>query len=451
MKDQDKTKEQLLDEIVELRQRGAGASGHDVTDRKPIERALAEGRQAAEVASTAKREFLENMGHELYAPLTAILGFSEILRGGMAKQEAIQACEIIQHNGEHLLGVINDILDLSKIEAGRLVLNWQTCSPRQIVSEVMATMTVRADVKGLRLSFEHQENLPEKIQTDPRRLRQILVNLIGHAIKFTEAGSVRVLVSSETASSEGGKLRFEVIDTGKGIAQEGLVAIFQPFSQVHSPTHHSCGCAGLGLAISQRLARMLGGDIKVASTQGKGTTFSATVAMGPPDEAKPVPSSPEATEKPAAVKSEPVTLDCRILLVEDGPNNQRLTALVLGKTGAEVVTVGNGQQAVELAFREGPADRPFDLILMDMEMPVMDGYEATSNLRKKGYRKPILALTAHQKEEDRQKCLAAGCDDYLAKPWDRKSLVQLVSKYVKSKPRSQESQDPASPSPGHSP
>ena len=409
----------------------------DITDRKETERKLAEGRLAAEVANRAKSEFLANMSHEIRTPMTAILGFAEILLGEegieRAPPDRLDAIQTIIRNGRHLLELVNDILDLSKIEAGKLAIDCRACSPRQIVSEVMNTMKVRADAKALRLSAEYQESLPEIIQTDPFRLRQILVNLVANAIKFTEVGGVRIVVQSEQKSENALGLRFDVVDTGIGIAQEHIVLLFQPFSQVDSTTHRRYGGTGLGLAISLRLARMLGGDIKVSSVLGKGTTFSLGIATGTIEQSQGSQPAVETIKRGEVLKTDPVVLHGRILLAEDGPDSQRLIAFLLRKAGAEVTPVDDGRKAVQQTIAAESAGNPFDLILMDMQMPVMDGYEATRTLRGMGYRGPIIALTAYAMMEDRQKCLDAGCQDYLPKPVDRDSMLQLVSKYIRRK------------------
>ena len=405
-------------------------------------RTIQEAQKAAVAASRAKSEFLANMSHEIRTPMTAILGFSDILLGGTTKEEATEACQIIRRNGEHLLDLINDILDLSKIEVGKQELDIQTCSPRQVVSDVVSTMAVRADAKGLALAVEYASDIPLEMRTDPLRLRQILVNLVGNAIKFTEMGGVRVVVERNNASGESGGVRFDIIDTGIGIANEHLAMLFQSFSQADTSTHRRYGGTGLGLAISKRLALMLGGDISVSSVLGKGSTFSVSIATGPLEDTKSPQHSADANEPSAATQSDSSELNCRILLAEDGPDNQRLIAFLLRKAGAEVTLVEDGQKAVEHAFRKGGTDGLFDVILMDMQMPVMDGYEATRKLREMGYRGPILALTAHAMKEDRQKCLDAGCDDYLAKPVDRRALLQQVSNYAAAWRRSKEPQSP---------
>ena len=383
-----------------------------------------------EAADRAKSEFLANMSHELRTPMTAIMGFADILLERPTEIDAIESAQIIKRNGGHLLNLINDILDLSKIEAGGHSMELSVCRPRRIVADVLATMKVRADAKGLPLTVEYAGAIPESIKTDPVRLRQILVNIIGNAIKFTEVGGVRVVVQSDARADGEAALRFDVIDTGIGMSEHELVRLFQPFSQVDSSVHRRFGGTGLGLAISKRLAGMLGGDITVASVFGQGSTFSVTIAAKPPDGPQLEGRPANATEQPLPTGIHPRRLDCRILLAEDGPDNQRLIAFVLRKAGADVVVVENGALAVDLALEANQKNGPFDVVLMDMQMPVMDGYEATHRLRGAGYRKPIIALTAHAMTEDRQKCLDAGCDDYLTKPIVRETVIAVVETYL---------------------
>ncbi|MHB8974068.1 MAG: response regulator [Pirellulaceae bacterium] len=404
--------------------------GEDITKRKRTEEELIRARQVAEVANRSKSEFLANMSHEIRTPMTAILGFTDILLGNSLTEESAIAAEIIKRNGVYLLDLINNILDLSKIEAGKCTVDLQKCSPSQIAAEVISLMKVRADAKGLPLSLEVQGNIPEKVTTDPIRVRQCLLNLIGNAIKFTEVGGVRVVMRLDSVPEGECKFVFDVIDTGLGMSADQMDLLFRPFSQVDSSACRRFGGTGLGLAISKRMAEMLGGDIVVRSSPGQGSTFSFSIGIGRLDGLAMTQELSQAVTARKPVSDTPQHLDCRILLAEDGPDNQRLIAFLLRKAGAEVELAGNGRIALDLALAAQQAGSPFDLVLMDMQMPDMDGYEVTQKLRSAGFEQPIIALTAHAMTEDRQKCLDAGCDDYLSKPVDPKTFVKLLKQWV---------------------
>jgi len=291
-------------------------------------------------------------------------------------------------------------------------------------------MRVCAEAKGLSLALEYEGNVPNSIQTDPYSLRQILVNLIGNAIKFTESGGVRVVLRLDAGGGNQSLLHFDVIDTGIGLSEEQIELLFQPFSQADSSMHRRFGGTGLGLAISRRLALLLGGDITVTSVPDKGSAFSIAVETGPLDGVKLL-DHPSGIEQPRsqAPFAEP-KLNCRILLAEDGPDNQRLISFILYKAGAEVTVAENGKVAVDLALASLRDNNPFDVIVMDMQMPVMDGYEATRILRNTGYKKPIVALTAQAMLEDHKNCINAGCDAYLSKPIDRIDLIKSLQPYA---------------------
>lgn len=403
----------------------------DVTDWKRSEQELKLAKVAAEAANKSKSEFLANMSHELRTPMTAILGFVDIVAEHSGDiPQLIDAAATIKRNGEHLMGLLNDILDLSKIEAGRLEVQKLTCDLRGLCSDVVQLMRVRSEAKGLELRLEYKGPVPQEIETDVTRLRQILINLLGNAIKFTETGSVSMEVRLERRGKP--MLEFEIIDTGIGMKADQMSKLFQPFTQVDNSLTRKFGGTGLGLAISRRLAEVLGGTITVTSKLGEGSRFLLRIAAGSLDSLKLVGANEVAESAPAAEVTMPLSLatglprlGCRILLAEDGPDNQRLISFILAKAGARVQLVDNGKKAVEAALAES-----FDLILMDMQMPVMDGYVATTQLRAAGLTIPIVALTAHAMSGDRQKCIDAGCSEYATKPIDRAQLVTLIDRLV---------------------
>jgi len=399
---------------------------------------LREAKREAEAASQAKSEFLTNMSHEIRTPMTAILGFSELLRENCQDSQQIEALDTIVRNGDHLLEIINDILDLSKVEAGKMEVEKIAFSPKKIVSDVISLMQVRATAKSLSLQAKFEGKIPETILSDPYRLRQILINLVGNAVKFTEIGSIRLSTKLVNNQDETPFLQFDVVDTGLGMNVEQMDHLFKPFAQADSSTSRKFGGTGLGLIISKKMAGLLGGNITVSSTYGVGSTFSATISTGPLEELKLIdPTKPEEARKntdPKSTTSGNAKLDCRILLAEDGPDNQRLISFVLKKAGAQVVIAENGKIALDQALEAQRAGEPFDVILMDMQMPVLDGYRATQQLRDAHYPGPIIALTAHAMSNDRQKCLDAGCDDYSTKPINRAKLIELVDSYASKKP-----------------
>jgi PAS domain S-box-containing protein len=394
---------------------------NDHHDRRELERA----RGAAEAAMQAKSAFLANMSHEIRTPLTAILGYAEELEDeAMSADERRAALQIVQRNGEHLLAVLNSVLDLSKIEAGRMKVECIDCHPDQIASEVVGLMAVRAKDKGLTLDLEFATAMPASVHSDPTRLRQILINLIGNAIKFTERGSVQVQLTCDFVAE---RFEFAVADTGIGMSKQQLAGLFQTFAQADSTTTRKYGGTGLGLHISRRLASMLGGDITVSSEPGRGSRFACSIATGP---LLPATTHRWATEPAAVAPTVPASaaprLSGRVLLAEDGFDNQLLLRRMLSAAGLQVTVANNGLEARE-AVLAAEAAAPFDLVLMDVQMPVMDGLTAARDLRAAGYRRPIVALTANALPEDRERCLQSGCSHFATKPVQRRELFATLS------------------------
>jgi signal transduction histidine kinase len=401
-----------------------------------LSRDMCSARDAAEAAAYAKTQFLAIMSHEIRTPMTAILGFSEALDELVTDDECRETVATIRRNGEHLLFLINDILDLSKIEAGKFSVEHIRCSPRDLLLEVRDLMQVRADQKGLQWEVENNGPLPQSIRSDPARLKQILINLVGNAIKFTESGSVRLVAEMKSHSGEAA-IEFRVIDTGIGITSEQSRQLFQPFVQADSSMARRYGGTGLGLTISKRLAELLGGAIGVQSSPGSGSTFIARVATGPLDSIPLIEqiesgdSSAERLIRRDAMTREDQLKGVNVLVVEDGVDNQRLVRWVLAKAGASVEVEGNGELGGRLALAAQERGEPFDVILMDMQMPILDGYAATRLLRGAGCESAIIALTAHAMAEDRQKCLDAGCDGFATKPFRRHELVRVVAEFAR--------------------
>jgi signal transduction histidine kinase len=396
--------------------------------------------EAAESAARAKNEFLANVSHELRTPLTAIIGFTETLladdQDAALPPPSVEMLEIVLRNSKHLLQVVNDVLDIARVERGQLPIERVECAPEAILAEVARLLRPAAGAKGIDLVVETAQPLPQTILSDPMRLRQILINLIGNAVKFTEQGSVRVVTQLLEGDGFEPMLQVEVIDTGIGIDREQLTEIFKPFTQVRTPQGDKFSGTGLGLTICKYLARELGGQIQVESEPAMGSTFRVTIAAGPRHPRQPETEDGAATarqEAPAQARPSaalPLRLSGRILVAEDAPDNQRLIRLVLEKAGAEVTTASDGRAALEAAVNAWRRGAPFDVILTDIQMPVLDGYELVERLRGRDYRRPIVALTANATAEERRQCLAAGCDAYLSKPIDRGRLLSLLAEYL---------------------
>jgi signal transduction histidine kinase/CheY-like chemotaxis protein len=412
---------------------------------------LERARLVAEAANRSKTEFLANMSHEIRTPMTAILGFSDVLHEAAAgcqscpshaecenRQHARSAYETVRRNGDYLLNLINEILDLSKIEVGKLAVEQVQFSPTELVRTVQGVLSGRATAKRIALHVSTAGPVPDAIRSDPTRLRQILLNLVSNSLKFTERGSVRVELGYDQHAPAGPLLQIDVTDTGIGMTPAQLEKAFQPFTQADASTTRKYGGTGLGLTISQRLAELLGGGIDVlSSTPGVGTRMRVMVRTNMPLHTPTVmPTFDELAEPQSSSDTYEVmdvtaqALETRVLVAEDGPDNQRLIAHILKRAGANVRVVQNGKLALDAALRAAQEGTPFDVILMDMQMPVMDGYDATRELRAQGYSRPIVALTAHAMAGDAQKCYDVGCDEYLSKPVDRRRLLELIQRYT---------------------
>ncbi|MFO0835041.1 MAG: CHASE4 domain-containing protein [Phycisphaerales bacterium] len=378
------------------------------------QRELTEARVVAETANKAKSEFLSTITHEIRSPMTAVIGYADLLlEPGVADDQRRDHVARIRRSGEHLLGVINDLLDASKIEAGAMAIESVPCSVRQIADDVKSMAETKVKAAGISLVVEIAQSVPGMIASDPLRLRQILMNLVSNAVKFTKQGSVTVRVDLADEST----LRMRVEDTGIGMSPEQVDKLFKPFSQADSSTSRRYGGTGLGLTISRNLARLMGGNITVESRSGEGSIFTATVRF--------LPCNSVATIAAAAKRNVSLT-GLRVLLVDDSEDNRKLLSHFLRGAGAEVIQASDGEEAVNRIKEEMARRGSYHAVLMDMQMPVCDGYEATRRVRDIGYRGAIIALTAHSIAEERGKCIAAGCDDFLNKPIERTKLCGAV-------------------------
>ncbi len=399
-------------------------------------------RHQALVSVRTQAAFLANMSHEIRTPMTAILGFADVLvddtTSDIDDSIARDAVSTIRNNAAHLLAIINDLLDVSKVDAGKLSVERIETDVIDVVHGAVELMRGRASEKGLSLSVEHMSSLPASILSDPTRLKQIVLNLVGNAVKFTDAGSVTVRLAHDPATRQ---IQIEVEDTGIGMTGEQLEVVrrFDTFAQADTSTTRRFGGTGLGLSISNSLARLLGGRLEVESEWGAGSRFRLTLPAiaesgrgGLSAGGISRTGAPRAAERDAALDEAGPSLlsGVRVLVVEDGPDNRRLIEFHLKRAGADVELAENGRVAIE-RIGSNPAEVNFDLILMDMQMPEMDGYEATRWLRAHGHRLPVVALTAHAMSGDREKCIEAGCNDFQTKPIDAGALVSVIREWAR--------------------
>lgn len=397
----------------------------DVHDYKTLTEKLKKTQKAAVLASASKSAFLANMSHEIRTPLGAILGFVELLQQPeLSKEDLHRFLSVISRNSKQLLRLVDDILDLTKVEAGKIIIEHLEFSMVQLLSDICCLMEIKAKDKGIEFKFELQTSLPASVRSDPYRLRQILSNALSNAMKFTESGCVGLKISFR-----GEQLDIRISDTGCGISEDQAKLLFHPFSQATSSTAREYGGTGLGLVLTKKLAEALGGDYWLEQSEiGKGSVFGACIPVSISENVSWIHKNDLIFSAESSVQKVPETralIGKKVLLVEDMPDNQKLISLYLQKLGCEITLADNGRAGVEKACTEA-----FDVVLMDIQMPLMDGYEATRKLRESNYRQPIIALTAHAMAEERKKALESGFDGFLSKPVQRQQLIDILESHI---------------------
>jgi signal transduction histidine kinase/CheY-like chemotaxis protein len=396
----------------------------EVEERERIEGELRSAKLVAEKASAAKSAFLANTTHEIRTPLTSILGYADLLLdGGMTEEQRDRYVLVLRQNASHLLKMIDDLLDLSRIETGNLRLTLDDYSPMEIAEQTLELLRPRATEKGLILSLDLEGQLPSTVRTDGVRLRQVLLNLLSNAIKFTPSGRVALAVHGAGGEDGSGMrcLQFDVVDTGIGIEAEHRALIFEPFYQVEQGENRRHGGTGLGLAISRKLVEQMGGTLEVSSELGRGSVFKVRIPVLLPS---------KVSQQSTQMVHKESRIEGHVLLAEDNTNIRWLVEEYLRRAGATVTAVSDGIQAVEAARQAIEGQRPFDLILLDISMPGMDGGEAMQRIREGGYTGPVVALTAHSASDEKACFDMPGWDAVAAKPINRHTFIPLIARLI---------------------
>ncbi|TWU46627.1 hybrid sensor histidine kinase/response regulator [Rubripirellula reticaptiva] len=415
---------------------GAVVTFVDITERLKVADELRAARDAAERANQAKSQFLANISHELRTPIAAILGFTEVLKQEVTDPRTHGRLDVIHRNGNYLIKLLNDVLDLSRIEAGKLTITKSSTPLGQLLDDVNELMQVRTVEYNNNLDFHYPGDLPVTISTDPARLRQVLTNLLANALKFSPNGQIDLKVHLDDAN-QNSRLMFIVKDNGIGISDEQQRHLFEPFQQADASISERFGGTGLGLSITRRLVEALGGEIAVESTIGSGSTFTVSIPVAPIGEVRPL-RYEKSLRRDHVVKQRPMRngtpgkLVAKVLIADDMRDVRFVAEHFLKRAGCSVHIAEDGRQAVDMVFNAQTSGKPFDLVLMDLQMPVLDGMSAVIMLRDQGCEVPVIALTADAMKGTRDKLLDAGFNEYLSKPLDAKSLLTVATKLVVS-------------------